>query len=413
MKQNLLARVDPQIKDLIWKELERQQNTLMLIPSENYASPAVLEAQASVFNNKYAEGYPGERYYQGCRWVDEVESIAIQRAKKLFGAEHANVQVHSGTGANIACYQALLRPKDRILSFSLRQGGHLSHGNEGSLPFEFYTIANYGLARDTERFDFEKIRKIAKKEKPRLIIVGTSSYPRKIEFEPWREIADEVGAYLMADMAHPIGLIAAKLHPDPVPYADIVTATTQKTLRGPRGGFILCKRKFAEKIDRAVFPGTQGGPFIHIIAAKAVCFKEAMELSFRNYAQQIIANSRSLAAILMEEGFKLVTGGCDTHLILVDLSPKKITGKKAALLLEEAGIVVNKNCIPFDPLPPSVTSGIRLGTPALTTRGMKEEERKLIGHWISDILNNPGNQRIRNKIKVKVKELCQGFPIYQ
>ncbi|MCD6574151.1 serine hydroxymethyltransferase [Candidatus Aerophobetes bacterium] len=409
----MLARVDSEIEGLIMRELHRQQNTLMLIPSENYASPAVLEAQSCVFNNKYAEGYIANRYYQGCRWVDEVEKICIERAKKLFGAEHINVQTHSGTGANIACYQALLQPKDKILSLDLRQGGHLSHGKEGSLPFNFYTIVNYGLSRKTELFDLEEVRRVAKKENPRLIIVGTSSYPRKIEFGPWREIADEVGAYLMADMAHTIGLIAGKVYPDPVPYADVVTATTQKTLRGPRGAFIMCRKEIADRIDRAVFPGTQGGPFIHIIAAKAVCFKEAMDSSFKNYAHQIITNSRFLADGLMEEGFKLVTGGTDTHLILVDLSSKKITGRQAALLLEEAGIVVNKNCIPFDPLPPSITSGIRLGTPALTTRGMRESEMKLIAHWIGQILNNPQKGRIRSKIKLQVEDLCHSFPIYE
>jgi len=413
MKSKSLSQIDPEIEELIKKELYRQQDTLMLIPSENYASPAVLEAQSSVFNNKYAEGYISKRYYQGCRWVDEVERIAIQRAKELFGAEHVNVQAHSGTGANIACYHALLQPHDKILSLDLSQGGHISHGKKGSLPFSFYKIVHYGVNRRTEQFDFEEIRGIARRERPRLIVVGASSYPRKVDFKPWREIADEVGAYLMADMAHIIGLIAGGVHPDPVPYADVVTATTQKTLRGPRGGLIICKREIAEKIDRSVFPGTQGGPFIHIIAAKAVCFKEAMQPSFKEYAKQIVSNSRHLAEVLIEEGFRLVTGGTDNHLILIDLSSKNLTGKQAALLLEEAGIVVNKNCIPFDPLPPSVTSGIRLGTPALTTRGMKEKEMELIGRWIGEILNNPHNEVIRSRIRSQVKDLCQSFPIYK
>ncbi|MBE0477626.1 serine hydroxymethyltransferase [Candidatus Aerophobetes bacterium] len=413
MKLKPIAQVDPQIDEVLQKELNRQQNTLMLIPSENYASSAVLETQSSIFTNKYAEGYPGKRYYQGCTLADEIEEIAITRAKKLFGAEHANLQPHSGTGANIACYQALLQPGDKILSLDLTQGGHLSHGKEGTLPHTYYRIVNYGVDKKSGRFDLDKIRKMAKKERPRLIIVGASSYPRKIEFKPWREIADEVGAYLLADMAHIIGLIAAKVHPDPVPYADVVTATCQKTLRGPRGGFILCKKELASKIDRAVFPGTQGGPFMHTIAAKAICFKEAMQPSFKEYAKQIIINCQSLANTLMEKGFKLITGGSDNHLMLIDLSSQKITGKKAALVLEEAGIVVNKNCIPFDVLPPSITSGIRPGTPALTTRGMKEDEMKLIGKWISEILHNPNNKKMRDEIKAKVEKLCHSFPIYK
>jgi glycine hydroxymethyltransferase len=413
MKTKLLTKTDPEIEKLMQKELRRQQNTLMMIPSENYASPAVLKAQSSVFNNKYAEGQVGKRYYQGCKWADEVEKIAIDRAKELFGAEHANVQVHSGTGANIACYQALLKPKDKILSLDLTQGGHLSHGREGSLPFNYYTIAHYGVDKNSGRFNFDKIGEIAKKEKPRLIVVGASSYPRKIEFKPWRKIADEVGAYLVADMAHIIGLIAAKIHPDPVPYVDVVTTTCQKTLRGPRGGLILCKKEFANKIDRAVFPGTQGGPFIHVIAAKAICFKEAMTPSFKEYGQKIVSNCRCLANTLIEKGFKLITEGSDNHLLLIDLSPQKITGKDAALLLEEAGIVVNKNCIPFDLLPPSITSGIRLGTPALTTRGMGEGEMKMIGQWISKILTNPQEKIIRNKIKNTVQDLSKSFPIYE
>jgi len=413
MIPDVLRKVDPQLAEILQKELKRQQETLMMIPSENYASPAVLMTQSSVLNNKYAEGYPGKRYYEGCRWADAVEEIAIERAKKLFGAEHVNVQVHSGTGANIACYQALLKPGDKILSLSLSQGGHLSHGKRGSLPSSYYRIVNYSLDRKTEQFDLDSVRKIARKERPRLIIVGASSYPRKIEFKPWREIADEVGAYLLADMAHPIGLIAAKIHPDPVPYADVVTATCQKTLRGPRGGIILCKKELARKIDKAIFPGTQGGPFMHIIAAKAVCFKEAMDKSFQDYAKQIVKNCRCLSKILMEKGFRVVTGGTDTHLLLIDLSGKKMTGDKASLLLAEAGIVTNKNCIPFDPLPPTVTSGIRLGTPALTTRQMKEEEMILIGNWIGDILNNPEDKALREKIKAEVKKLCESFPIYK
>lgn len=413
MKLKSLIQDDPEIEKLIEEETSRQQNTLMLIPSENYPSISVLKTQSSVLTNKYAEGYPGKRYYQGCRWVDRVENLAIRRAQKLFGAEHANVQIHSGTGANIAVYQALLKPGEKILSLLLSHGGHLSHGMEESFPSVYYNIVNYGVDKKTEEFDLGKIRKIAKEEKPSLIIVGASSYPRKIDFRAWREIADEAEAYLLVDAAHIIGLIAAGVHPDPVPYADVITATTQKTLRGPRGGFILCKKELASAIDKAVFPGTQGGPFMHIIAAKATCFKEAMQLPFQEYGRQIILNCRALADKLVEKGFRLVTGGTDNHLLLIDLSSGNLTGKRAALLLEKAGIIVNKNCIPFDPLPPSITSGIRLGTPALTTRGMKEEQMKLIGEWISEILNNPDDERIRQKIKTRVHKLCQNFPIYQ
>ena len=408
-----LKNVDQEIERLIQREIYRQQHTLVLIPSENYASLAVLEAQGSVLNNKYAEGYIGKRYYQGCKLIDEIEYIAIKRAKELFGAEYVNVQPHSGTGANIAVYQALLKPGEKILSLKLTQGGHLSHGKEGSLPFKYHTIVNYGVDRKTERFDLDEIRKLAKKEKPRLIIVGASSYPRRIDFKPWREIADEIGAYLMVDAAHIIGLIAGGVHPDPVPYADVVTATTQKTLRGPRGAFILCRKEFASAIDKAVFPGTQGGPFMHIIAAKAVCFKEASDPSFKDYQRQIVANCRSLADVLVNEGFRLVTGGTDNHLLIIDLSSQKLTGEQAAILLEEAGIIVNKNCIPFDPLPPSITSGIRLGTPALTTRGMKEEQMMLIGQWIGEVLKNPHKKQIREKIRTKVEGLCRDFPIYE
>ena len=408
----MLTQSDPEIQHLLQRELERQKSTLMMIPSENYASPAVLAVQSSVFNNKYAEGYPGKRYYQGCQWVDQVETIAIERARTLFGAEHANVQVHSGTGANIAVYQALLSPGDTIMSLDLSQGGHLSHGKKNTLPHSCYKIVHYMLDRNTGRFDFKTIRHIAVTERPKLIIVGASSYPRKIEFEPWREIADEVSAYLVADMAHVIGLIAGHVHPDPVPYVDVVTTTTQKTLRGPRGALILCKKNLAKQIDHAVFPGTQGGPFIHTIAAKAVCFREAMDPSFYEYAARIVSNCSILATTLLEAGFRLPTGGTDNHLCLIDLIPLAMTGKQAALLLEEAGIIVNKNCIPFDPLPPATTSGIRLGTPALTTRGMGENEMQLIGRWIGDILHRPNDSTLRRKIRSKTEELCRAFPVY-
>ena len=407
-----LEKIDPEVKEILHKEFVRQQNNLSLIASENYASRAVLEAEGSVLINKYAEGYPKRRYYQGCRFVDEIEELAIRRAKALFRCEHVNVQVHSGTQANMAVYQALLKPGDTILSLSLSGGGHLSHGSEGSFPYKYHRIVNYGLDRVSERFDYEEIRKIAKECRPRLIIVGASAYPRAIDFLAWRKIADEVGAYLLADVAHIIGLIVAGLHPDPVPYADVVTATTQKTLRGPRGGLILCRQKYASAIDKAVFPGIQGGPFMHVIAAKAVCFKEASQPEFKSYQRQIISNAKALAEVLKEEGFRLVSGGTDNHLVVVDLSNKGITGDRAAAILEEAGIVVNKNSIPFDKRPPFSPSGIRLGTPAVTTRGMKEAEMRTIGKWISRILYNPQDRLLRKKIKGKVEELCQKFPIY-
>jgi len=407
-----LEKIDPEVKEILHKEFVRQQNNLTLIASENYASRAVLEAEGSVLINKYAEGYPKRRYYQGCRFVDEIEELAIRRAKALFRCEHVNVQVHSGTQANMAVYQALLKPGDTILSLSLSGGGHLSHGSEGSFPYKYHRIVNYGLDRVSERFDYEEIRKIAKECHPRLIIVGASAYPRAIDFLAWRKIADEVGAYLLADVAHIIGLIVAGLHPDPVPYADVVTATTQKTLRGPRGGLILCRQKYASAIDKAVFPGIQGGPFMHVIAAKAVCFKEASQPEFKSYQRQIISNAKALAEVLKEEGFRLVSGGTDNHLVVVDLSNKGITGDRAAAILEEAGIVVNKNSIPFDKRPPFSPSGIRLGTPAVTTRGMKETEMRTIGKWISRILYNPQDRLLRKEIKGKVEELCQKFPIY-
>ena len=407
-----LEKIDPEVKEILHKEFVRQQNNLSLIASENYASRAVLEAEGSVLINKYAEGYPKRRYYQGCRFVDEIEELAIRRAKALFRCEHVNVQVHSGTQANMAVYQALLKPGDTILSLSLPGGGHLSHGSEGSFPYKYHRIVNYGLDRVSERFDYEEVRKIAKECHPRLIIVGASAYPRAIDFLAWRKIADEVGAYLLADVAHIIGLIVAGLHPDPVPYADVVTATTQKTLRGPRGGLILCRQKYASAIDKAVFPGIQGGPFMHVIAAKAVCFKEASQPEFKNYQRQIISNAKALAEVLKEEGFRLVSGGTDNHLVVVDLSNKGITGDRAAAILEEAGIVVNKNSIPFDRRPPFSPSGIRLGTPAVTTRGMKETEMRTIGKWISRILCNPQDRLLRKEIKGKVEELCQKFPIY-
>lgn len=410
---NSLGKVDSEVKEILCKELMRQQKNLTLIASENYASRAVLEAEGSVLLNKYAEGYPERRYYHGCRFVDEIEELAIQRARALFKCEHVNVQVHSGTQANMAVYQALLKPGDTILSLGLSEGGHLSHGNRGSFTYKYHHIVNYGVDRTSEKFDYEEIRKIARKCHPRLIIVGASAYPRTIDFLSWRKIADEVGAYLLADVAHIMGLIVAGVHPDPVPYADVVTATTQKTLRGPRGGLIICPQKYASAIDRAVFPGIQGGPFMHVIAAKAVCFREAAQPEFRDYQRQVILNAKVLAEVLKDEGFRLVSGGTDNHLMVVDLSDKGITGDKAADILEEARIIVNKNNIPFDKKPPSTPSGIRLGTPALTTREMKENEIRKIGRWISKILRNPQDNLLRREIKEKVEELCEKFPIYK
>lgn len=411
---NSLKSTDLEVKEILGKELFRQQNSLTLIPSENYPSRAILEAEGSILMNKYAEGYPKRRHYQGCQFIDEIEELAIERAKKIFKGEHINVQAHSGTQANIAVYQALLNAGDTILSPKLSHGGHLSHGgSKTTFTYTHYKIVHYGVDRTSEVFNYEEIRQIAKKHRPQLIIAGSSAYPRAIDFAPWREIADEVGAYLLADVAHTIGLIAAGLHPDPVPYADVVTATTQKTLRGPRGGLIICREKYASLIDKAIFPGTQGGPFMHTIAAKAVCFKEAAEPQFKKYQKQVISNAKELAKTLNNKGFRLVSGGTDTHLMLVDLSNNGITGHKAATILEKAGIVTNKNLIPFDTQPPSLTSGIRPGTPALTTRGMKEPEMRLIGEWISKILHNPEDENLRRKIKKEVEELCKKFPIYE
>ncbi len=407
-----LEESDLQVHNILEKEKIRQQDTLTLIPSENYPSRAVREAEGSILIDKYAEGYPGRRYYQGCQLVDELEELTINRAKKLFGGEHVNVQPHSGTQANIAVYQALLNPGDTILSLNLSHGGHLSHGNKATLPYAHYRVVHYGVNRESEMLDYEEIRRIAKEHHPQLIVVGASAYPRTIEFAPWREIADEVEAYLLADVAHIIGLIIAGLHPNPIPYADVVTTTTQKTLRGPRGGVIICQEEYASSIDKAVFPGTQGGPFMHTIAAKAICFKEAMETRFQGYQAQVVSNAKELARTLLGEGFRLVSGGTDNHLLLVDLSNKNLTGRESAIILEEAGIVTNRNSIPFDNKPASITSGLRPGTPALTTRGMKEPEMKLVGEWISNILHNPKQGNIRREIRKKVKELCRQFPIY-
>lgn len=408
-----LFNTDREVFDSIMREIERQRNGLELIASENFTSPAVMQAMGNVMTNKYAEGYPGARYYGGCEFVDVVEELARERVKKLFGAEHANVQPHSGVQANMGVYFAVLKPGDTILSMQLSHGGHLSHGHKVSFSGKFYNIVHYTVNPDTEQLDFDLIRKLAQEHKPKIILAGYSAYPRFIDFKAFKEIADEVGAYLHVDMAHIAGLIAGGVHPSPIPHADFVTSTTHKTLRGPRGGFILSKSDYAKKIDKAVFPGMQGGPLMHVIAAKAVCFKEAMTEEFKDYAAQIVKNAKTLAETLMEEGLRLVSGGTDNHLMLVDLRPFGITGNIAESALEKAGITVNKNTIPFDPEKPTVTSGIRIGTPAVTTRGMKEPEMKRIGKLIAEVLRNPDKDSIIEKVRREVKELTESFPLYQ
>ena len=407
-----LFNSDPEIFEAIYKEIKRQHENLELIASENFVSRAVLSSLGTPLTNKYAEGYPGKRYYGGCEFVDIAEELARERAKKLFNAEHANVQPHSGTQANMAVYFAVLKPGDTILSMELSHGGHLSHGSPVSFSGKLYNVVYYGVKKDTEIIDFDMVRDLARKHKPKLIVTGYSAYPRKIDFEKFREIADEVGAYLMADIAHIAGLVATGFHPSPVNTADFVTSTTHKTLRGPRGAFILTKERYKKIIDKAVFPGTQGGPLMHVIASKAVCFKEAMSEEFKNYQEQIVKNAKALANTLKEEGARLVSGGTDNHLMLVDLRPFKITGKKAERILGSVNITVNKNTIPFDPERPFVASGIRLGTPALTTRGMKEEEMKIVGKLIARVLKNPENESVLNEVKKEVLSLCERFPLY-
>ncbi len=407
-----LHQIDPQLAKLLEGEYERQTKTLVMIPSENYASRAVLQTIGSIMTNKYAEGYPNERYYNGCAYYDMAENLARERAKKLFKAEHVNVQPHTGSSANMAAYYALLDIGDTVLGMSTEHGGHLTHGKKLNFSGRWFDFHTYGVSKKDERLDYDEVREIALKVKPKLIVCGASAYPRTIDFEKFRKIADEVGAFLMADIAHIIGLVAAGEHPDPVPFADIVTATTHKTLRGPRGALIMCKKELAEKIDRAVFPGTQAGPLMHQIAAKAVCFKEAQSFGFKEYQKQIVRNCAILSDCLLEKGFRLTTGGTDNHLLMIDLSDKGLNGRDAADMLEEAGICANKNSIPFDTRPPMITSGVRLGTPAATTRGMKEEEMKLIANWVAQILSNPRDHEMRLKIKIEVVELCEQFPIY-
>ena len=407
-----LKETDPEIYEVVIKEYHRQFYHLELIASENFASLAVMEAQGSVLTNKYAEGLPGKRYYGGCEFVDIAENLAIERVKKIYGAEHANVQPHSGSQANMAVYMAFLKPNDVILGMDLAHGGHLTHGAKVNFSGKVYQAFYYGLNPETELIDYDQVWKLAKEHKPKMIVAGASAYPRVIDWEKFAQIAKDVGAYLMVDMAHYSGLIAGGVYPNPVPYSDFVTSTTHKTLRGPRGGFILCKKEYAKEIDKSVFPGTQGGPLMHVIAAKAVAFKEAMTDEFKEYAKQVVLNAKAMAEEFIKLGFKVVTGGTDSHIVLLDLRNKGITGKEAEDALGRANITVNKNAVPFDPLPPTKTSGIRIGTPAMTTRGMKEEEMRLIARLIAKVIENPKDEKIIEKVQREVIDLCQQFPLY-
>lgn len=408
-----LEKVDLEISNAINAELERQRNKLEFIASENIVSRAVMQAQGSVLTNKYAEGYPGKRYYGGCECVDVVEQLAIDRVKKLFGAEYANVQPHSGAQANMAVFFALLYPGDTVLGMNLTDGGHLTHGSPVNISGKYFNVIPYGVDKKTERIDYDALQELAQKHHPKMIVAGASAYARIIDFRRLSSIAKSVGAYLMVDMAHIAGLVAAGLHPNPIEYADVVTSTTHKTLRGPRGGIILCRdAEFGKKFNKAVFPGTQGGPLMHVIAAKAVAFKEALSDEFKEYQRQIIKNARALAEALTKEGFRIVSGGTDNHLMLVDLRNKNITGKDAEKLLDDVGITVNKNTIPFEPLSPFVTSGIRLGTPALTTRGFKEKDMEEAASIMAIVLNNPNDESKMAEAAKRVKTLCEKYPLY-
>ena len=407
-----LEQVDPEIAKAIRAETERQSRNLELIASENFVSEAVLEAVGSVMTNKYAEGYPGKRYYGGCEIVDIAEDLAISRAKELFGAEHVNVQPHSGSQANMAVYFALLKPGDTVLGPNLAHGGHLTAGSPMNFSGRFYNIVPYGVTKGTERIDMDQVRDLARAHRPKLIIAGGSAFPRAIEFKPFREIADEVEAKLMADIAHPAGLVAAGLHPSPVPFADFVTTTTHKTLRGPRGGMVMCRGQYAKDVDRTVLPGIQGGPLMHVIAAKAVAFREAQTQEWRAYQAQIVKNARAFAEAMLARGFRLVSGGTDTHLLLVDLTSRNVTGKDAQEMLDRAWITVNKNGIPFDTKGPMITSGIRIGTPAVTTRGMKEPEMARIAELIDRVLSRPGDGGVEATVRSQVQELTSQFPLY-
>ena len=407
---DILTGVDPEVFTAIDEEKKRQRLQINLIAAENYASKAVLEAQGSALTNKYAEGYPGSRYYGGCHAIDIVEQLAIERAKKLFAADHANVQPHSGSQANMGAYFALLEYGDTVLGMSLDQGGHLSHGSRANFSSKLYRFVHYGVDRDTEQLDYDQIERLALTHKPKLIVAGASSYPRVIDFKRFRQIADRVGAMLMVDMAHIAGLVAAGLHPNPTPYAEVVTSSSHKTLRGPRGGFVLCQAKFASSLDRAIFPGLQGGPLMHIIAAKAVAFHEAMQPEFVAYQRKVLGNAKALAQELEGLGLRLVSGGTDNHLVLADLSPTGITGKQAEEALEAVGIIVNRNSIPFDPRPPQLASGIRLGSPAVTTRGFGPEEMKRIARIIIRVLSHLGDDKVYREAAEEVKELSSQFP---
>ncbi|MDO9527833.1 MAG: serine hydroxymethyltransferase [Syntrophales bacterium] len=409
---SILEKTDPEVFRAILNETKRQVGKLELIASENFASEAVLEAQGCVMTNKYAEGYPGKRYYGGCEFVDIVESLAIERAKQLFGADHVNVQPHSGTQANMAVYFSVLQPGDTILGMNLSHGGHLSHGSPVNFSGRLYNVVSYGVDKETETIDFSEVEDQAKKHKPKIIVVGASAYPRTIDFKSFREIADKVGAVIMADIAHIAGLVATGFHPTPIPLCEFVTTTTHKTLRGPRGGLIMCTEGYAKVMNSRVFPGSQGGPLMHIIAAKAVALKEALTDEFKEYQGQIVKNAKAMADELISEGFRLVSGGTDNHLFLIDLTDKGITGKDADEVLDRAGITVNKNTIPFDTKGPQITSGIRIGTPAVTTRGMKEGEMKIIARLISDTLKNIDDEKRLVEVREEVRSLCDKFPLY-
>jgi len=407
-----VRKVDPEVAQALKNELNRQRNKLELIASENFTSSTVLSSLGSVFTNKYAEGYPGKRYYGGCEYMDVAENLARERVKQIFGADHANVQPHSGSQANMGVYFAALKPGDTIMGLLLSHGGHLTMGSPPNFSGKLFNVVSYGVSKKTEQLDYDELLEIARNNKPKLIVAGASAYPRQLDFEAFRRIADEVGAYLMVDIAHIAGLVAAGLHPSPVPHAEFVTTTTHKTLRGPRGGVIMCKKDWAEAIDKTIFPGIQGGPLMDIIAAKAVCFKLALTDEFKEYQGQIVKNAKTLAQRMMDRGFRLVAGGTDTHLFLLDLTDKGLTGKDAEEALDASGITANKNTIPFETRSASVASGIRIGTPAVTTRGMKEEEMNRIGDLISKVLDNIGNKQVYKEVKAQVQNLCDEYPLY-
>jgi len=409
---SLLQEKDSEVYEAISGEFSRQANQLELIASENIVSSAVIEAQGSVFTNKYAEGYPGKRYYGGCQFADRVESLAIERAKEIFGAEYANVQAHSGSQANMAVYFSVLEPGAKVLGMDLAHGGHLTHGSTVNFSGQLYDFSSYGLNRETECIDMAEVEEIALRERPQMIVAGASAYPRVIDWQGFRDIADKIGALFMVDMAHIAGLVAAGVHPSPVPYADFVTTTTHKTMRGPRGGLILAKEEFGKKLNSKIFPGIQGGPLVHVIAAKAVSFKEAMSQEFKEYQRQVVKNTKVLGERLLASGFRLVSGGSDNHLLLVDLNNKNITGKDAEENLEEAGLTVNKNAIPFDTQSRFVTGGIRIGTPAVTTRGLKEAEMEMIASWIDRVISNIGDKAVLAEVRAQVSALCERYPIY-